>query len=344
MSFELIVSFLRPIEPLLADPAISEIMINGDSSIYIERNGVIEEVPGIHIPEKTLRVAVQNVARRLGDDITEARPILDSRLPDGSRVAAVLKPCSVKGTILNIRKFQTSRFTTHELVRNGTIPAEVLDFLRTAIQARKNILISGGTSTGKTTLLNALATFIPAEERVITIEDTAEIQLAHRNLVSLEAKRAQDVSEAVTVRDLLKATLRLRPDRILLGEIRGSEAFDLLQAMNTGHSGTLSTIHADSAARAVPRFESCILQSDVQLPHRAIRSAIAESIHLLLQIERKNGKRIISELLSIQGYNFAEDRIEFQPVYQHPASAEATVWTKPLQPGSSETTLNHRTV
>ncbi|MBA3638856.1 MAG: CpaF family protein [Acidobacteria bacterium] len=247
MSFDVILPFLRPIAHLIQDPDIAEVMVNASRRVFIERQGRLEEVPGIALDERNLKVAVKNIARALGEDVSEERPILDSRLPDGSRVAAVFPPCSVGGTTLTIRKFQTHFFTGEELVRIGTLTQELLVQLRAIIGGRQNILISGGTSTGKTTLLNALSAYIPDTERVVIIEDTAELQIDKPNLVRFEARRAQADLPAVSIRDLLKATLRHRPDRVVLGEVRGGEAFDLVQALNTGHGGTLSTIHANSA-------------------------------------------------------------------------------------------------
>jgi pilus assembly protein CpaF len=238
MGFELILPFLQPIEHLILDEGISEIMVNGSGRIFIERAGDLREVPDAHLTEKNLQVAVRNIARALGDEVNEQQPLLDSRLPDGSRVAAVIPPCSIGGTTLTIRKFHSKQFTADELVRIGSLTAEVLGILRAAILERHNILISGGTGTGKTTLLNALASFIPEVERIVLIEDTAEIPLEKPNLVRFEARREQPELPAVTIRDLVRASLRHRPDRILLGEVRGGEAFDLLQALNTGHSGS----------------------------------------------------------------------------------------------------------
>jgi pilus assembly protein CpaF len=254
--FEVILPFLRPIQALILNPDISEIMVNGSKRIFIERAGFVEPVPGLSLTEKSLMIAVKNIARRLGDDISEAKPILDSRLPDGSRVAAVIPPCSVNGVTLTIRKFNARHFTMEDLIEIGTLPRSLADYLKQAVLSRKNILISGGTATGKTTLLNILAGFIPHGERLVVIEDTAEIQLHKDNLVRLEARREQPGLPAVTIRDLLTATLRHRPDRIILGEIRGGEAFDLLQLLNTGHSGTLSTVHATTAAQGLARFTS----------------------------------------------------------------------------------------
>lgn len=316
MSFEVILPFLRPIEHLILDADISEIMVNGSARVFIERRGLLEAVPGVSIEEKTLQIAVKNIARRLGDEISDERPLLDSRLPDGSRVAAIFPPCSIGGTTLTIRKFAAKLFTVEELLRIGTLTPAVLDLLRAAIADRKNILVSGGTSTGKTTMLNALASFIDPDDRIVVIEDTAELHLEQSNLVRFEARREQLGSAAVTIRDLVKATLRHRPDRILVGEVRGAEAFDLLQALNTGHSGTLATIHANNAVQSITRLASCVLQSDVQLPFQAIRSSIGDSINVLLHIERRNGRRIVSELVEVDGYDQARDRFEFRTHYQ----------------------------
>ena len=305
MQFETILPFLRPIEHLILDPDISEIMVNADSRIFIEKNGQLMPVPGIIISEQALCAAVKNIARRLGDDISEEKPILDSRLPDGSRVAAVLPPCSIDGITLTIRKFNTKHFTINDLIANGTISENAAEFLREKVRSRQNILISGGTGTGKTTLLNILADFIPDEERILLIEDTAELNIRKSNLVRFETRRQQADVPAVTVRDLLKAALRHRPDRIIVGEVRGGEAFDLLQALNTGHSGSLCTLHANSARQAIARFSDCVLQSGIELPHRAITANIGNSVDLLIHIARLRGRRCISETAIVQGFDSA---------------------------------------
>lgn len=313
--FELILPFLRPIAHLIRDPEVSEIMVNGSQRIFIERRGRIEAVPDLRVDERNLKVAVKNIARALGDNVSEEQPILDSRLPDGSRVAAVLPPCSVGGTTLTIRKFQAQFFTADELVQAGSIPPAVLALLRTAIECQQNILISGGTSTGKTTLLNALTAFLPPNARVALIEDTAELQVDLPNLLRFEARRQQTDLPAVTIRELLRATLRHRPDRIILGEVRGGEAFDLLQALNTGHAGTLSTLHANSAEQALARFSSCVVQSGVELPYQAVRYQIADAIHLVLHLERSHGHRRVHELRRIVRYDGARDRYESELLY-----------------------------
>jgi pilus assembly protein CpaF len=310
MSFDVILPFLRPIAHLIQDPDVSEIMVNGSRRIFVECQGLVREVSDVQLDERNLRVAVKNIARALGDDISEEKPILDSRLPDGSRVAAVFPPCSLGGTTLTIRKFHTRFFTAEELVRIGTMTPEVLETLRGAIAEQKNILISGGTSTGKTTLLNALATFLPEDDRVVLIEDTSELQLDRRNLVQFEARREQAGFPAVTIRDLLRATLRHRPDRIIVGEVRGGEAFDLLQALNTGHAGTLSTIHANTADQALGRFASCVVQSGVELPYQAVRCQIADAIDLVLHLATRQGTRLVDGLISVGRYDPERDRYE----------------------------------
>ena len=315
MSFDLILPFLRPIASLIEDQDISEIMVNGSGDVFTEKRGQIERHPDIVITQQNLTVAVKTIARLLGDDISDDKPILDSRLPDGSRVAAVLPPCSVGGITLTIRKFHNHRWTLAELVHTGAITQDTVQAITAAIGDHRNILISGGTGTGKTTMLNALASLIPPDERLVVIEDTAEIQIKALNLVRLEARRAQETLPAVTIRDLLKATLRHRPDRIILGEIRGEEAFDLLQALNTGHSGTLSTIHANNARQALSRFSSCVLQAKVDLPFTALQTLIADAVHFVLHIERRHARRYVAELLAIDGYDVHTDTYRTHHVY-----------------------------
>lgn len=310
MSFDIILPFLRPIAHLIQDPDVSEIMVNGSSRIFVERHGAVSEVTDVRLEERNLLVAVKNIARALGDDVSEEVPILDSRLPDGSRVAAILPPCSIGGTTLTIRKFQTHFFTADELVRIGTMSSDVLAALRTAIENKENVLISGGTSTGKTTLLNALAAFLPIDERVVLIEDTAELQIERPNLVRFEARREQAGLPAVTIRDLLRATLRHRPDRIVVGEVRSGEAFDLLQALNTGHAGSLSTIHANSAELALARFASCVVQSGIDLPYQAVRHQIADAVRLVLHLVRRGSGRHVDQLLRVVRYEAEGDRYQ----------------------------------
>lgn len=316
--FEMILPFLKPIEHLILDDSISEVMVNGSDRVFIERQGFVQRISGISIGERSLLVAVKNIARRLGDDISESKPILDSRLPDGSRVAAVIPPCSLGGVILTIRKFNTRHFEMEDLIRSGTLDRSLANRLEDFVLGRKNLLIAGGTGTGKTTLLSILGKFIPRDERVLLIEDTAEIHLDQENLVRFEARCEQNGLPAVAIRDLLKAALRHRPDRILLGEIRAGEAFDLLQLLNTGHSGTLSTIHANSARQGLARFTSCVLQSGVDLPYRAIKNNIADSLDVVVYVERRPGRRYISEVIQINGYDPDADLFDYGAVFLAP--------------------------
>jgi pilus assembly protein CpaF len=307
--FETILPFLKPIEHLILDDAISEVMVNGPDRIFIEKQGFVEAVQGIHLGEKSLMIAVKNIARRLGDDISEAKPILDSRLPDGSRVAAVIPPCSVNGLTLTIRKFNARHFGIEDLIQAGSLERWLANQLETYVLARKNILIAGSTGSGKTSLLNVLGKLIPSDERVLLIEDTSEIHMSQENLVRFEARQPQNGLPAITIRDLLKASLRHRPDRLILGEIRGGEAFDLLQLLNTGHSGSLSTLHATSAKQGLARFTSCVLQSGVDLPYRAVKTNVGDSVNIVVHLERRPGRRFVSEVVEIHGYD--PDRDEY---------------------------------
>jgi pilus assembly protein CpaF len=310
MSVELILPFIRDLEPHLADEEVSEIMVNANGAVFIERHGLLEST-NIVIPEENRQSAARNIARLLDSDISEKSPLLDARLPDGSRVAAVMPPASVGGTILNIRKFRSKLFTGDELVRREMLTREMLHWLIDAMDGLQTILISGGTGSGKTTLLNALAAYLPQLERIVVIEDTAEISIAKPNVVRLEARRAQGDVPAVTIRDLLRQTLRLRPDRIILGEVRGAEAFDLLQAMNTGHQGTLSTIHANSAGAALSRFRTCIAMAGV-MPVFSISPSVAEGVQVVVHLGNVNGQRRILEVLRVLRYDGAKDQYEFE--------------------------------
>ena len=315
-SLDRILPFLRPIEDLLRDPAITELMVNdGGRRVFVERNGGLELLADRTLEGRNLTVAIKNIARACGDEISEAQPILDARLEDGSRVAAMFPPCAVAGPALTIRKFGR-RYTLDDLVKNKTLSPVLAQRLIAAIRAEQNVLISGGTGTGKTTLLNALAAHIPDSNRIVVIEETAEIHLDKPNLLRFEARRAQiplgheTPLPAVTIADLVRATLRHRPDRIIVGEVRGAEAFDLLQALNTGHLGSLTTIHANSAEQALTRLAHCVLTANVGLPHRSIREAIALAIHLVVHIARINGARGVTELVSVSGFDGGTERFD----------------------------------
>jgi pilus assembly protein CpaF len=317
-SLDRILPFLRPIEDLLLDPAITEVMVNdGGRCVFVERERGVELVPGRSLESRNLTVAIKNIARACGDEISDMQPLLDARLEDGSRVAAMFPPCSVTGPVLTVRKF-TRRYSLDDLVHVGMMTATIAGQLADGVLGQQNILISGGTGTGKTTLLNALAALIPNADRIVVIEETAEIHLDKPNLLRLEARRAQaplgseQPLPPVSIADLLRATLRHRPDRILLGEVRGAEAFDLLQALNTGHLGSLSTIHANSAEQALMRLAHCVLTANVGLPLRSIREAIALAIHLIVHLERVEGHRQVTGIVAVRGYDTTDDRFSLK--------------------------------
>ncbi len=308
--FELILPHVKPIRHLILDPSISEVMINDDRTVWIDEAGHLKQVKDVVIPEQSLKDALINIARVLDQDISPESPILHSRLPDGSRVCALWPPASLRGPALSIRKFLPVHLTTAELVERGSLPSPVLDFLLMAIENQENVLISGGTTSGKTTLLNALARHIPAQERIVVIEDTAEIKLEHPNTVRLEAQKAQPGREAITISHLLETALRLRPDRIIVGEVRNTAAYDLLQAMNTGHSGTMTTLHANTARLALTRLASLALRAEQNIDHAAIRSEIADVVNLVVQTTQNKltGRRYVSEIVRVDRYNYKTDQ------------------------------------
>ncbi|MPZ21702.1 MAG: CpaF family protein [Luteitalea sp.] len=312
---DLIAPFLRPIAALIDDPSISEVMVVQTEHVFVEREGRVEAVPDIRLTEAKLTAAVKHIARWHHEDIGPHRPLLDTRLDDGSRVAIAMPPVSVDGITLTIRKFAGRRYTTRELVDLGTLTEPMLTSVEAAMAARENILISGGTTTGKTTMLNALTALLPRHEVILLIEDTAEIYLPHPHLVRFEAHH--DDHCTVTIRDLVRASLRHRPDRLIIGEVRGAEAFDLLQALNSGHRGTLTTIHANSARTAVTRLASCVLTAGEHLPYEAILAHIADSIRYLLHLRRRDGMRYASELVRLDAYQFGTGQFAFTTLHTH---------------------------
>jgi pilus assembly protein CpaF len=292
-----------PIEEFLHDPTITEIMVNGYRDIYIERGGKLYKTEKRFRDEGHLNRIIQKIVGQVGRRVDEASPYVDARLPDGSRVNVILPPVSVRGATLTIRKFSTEPFTTEDLIEFQTLTRRASDFLEACVKGRLNILVSGGTGTGKTTTLNVLSNYIPKDERIITIEDAAELKLWHEHLVSLEYRPPNIEGKGeVTIRDLVRNALRMRPDRIIVGEIRGGEALDMLQAMNTGHDGSLSTVHANSPRDVLSRVETMALMAGMDLPLRAIREQVSRAIHLIVHQSRlPDGSRRITHITEIQG-------------------------------------------
>jgi pilus assembly protein CpaF len=294
---------LGPIQPLLEDPTVTEIMVNGPDEVYVERRGQIEPAGVSFEDQAHIRMIVERIVAKVGRRIDAAAPMVDARLPDGSRVNAVLPPVTIGSPTLTIRKFSQVDMTMNQLIAHGTLTDEVADFLRACVEAKCNILISGGTGTGKTTLLNALSSFIPSHERIITVEDTAELQLQQRHVVRMEARPANvEGVGKVDIRDMVRNALRMRPDRVVVGECRGPEALDMLQAMNTGHEGSLTTLHANSSRAALSRLETMVLTAGVDLPHRAIRDQVVDAIDLVVQLNRlADGSRRVIEVAEVIG-------------------------------------------
>ena len=292
-----------PLDPLLADPAITEIMCNAHDEIWVERAGCIEQTDHSFRDEAHYRSVIERIVSRVGRRLDEGSPMVDARLPDGSRMNAIIPPLAVHGAVLTVRKFSPDPYTAADLVRFGTLPIALVPVLEACVAGKLNVLISGGTGTGKTTLLNVLSSFIPDGERIITIEDAAELRLQQPHVVSLEARPANaEGAGEVAIRDLVRNALRMRPDRIVVGESRGAEAFDMLQAMNTGHEGSLTTVHANTARDALRRLETMVLMAGFDLPVRAIREQIASGIHLVVQLERQpGGRRVVSSITEVQG-------------------------------------------
>jgi len=292
---------LGPLEDLLADPSVEEVMVNGPDEVYVERAGRIKEVDVRFPDEEALRNTIERILAPLGRRIDELSPMVDARLADGSRVNVVIPPLAVDGPALSIRRFGASRPGALELVERGSLSSTQCELLERAVGDRRSILVSGGTGAGKTTLLNALSGFIDSGERIVTIEDAAELRLQQRHVVRLESRPASVEGKGeVTVRDLLRNALRMRPDRIVIGEVRGPEALDLLTALNTGHEGALSTLHANSAADALSRLETLALMAGVGLPHEAIAEQVQRGVDLVVHVERRpDGSRHVAEVAEV---------------------------------------------
>jgi pilus assembly protein CpaF len=311
-----------PIEPLLADASISEIMVNGPQDVWIEREGRLHQTTIRFADEHHVRRIINKIVGQVGRRIDESSPMVDARLPDGSRVNAVLPPLSLTGPLLTIRKFSKQRLDFDDMVRIGTLTAESVEFLRVALHAELNILISGGTGSGKTTLLNAMSTEISDDVRIITIEDAAELRLNQRHVLRLESRPKNIEGQGeIPIRELVRNSLRMRPDRIIVGEVRGAEALDMLQAMNTGHDGSLSTIHANSPRDALGRVETMVLMAGLEFPVRAVRQQLASALDLIVHIERfSDGKRRVTAVTEVQ--RMESDVVTLQDLFSYELDAD----------------------
>ncbi len=294
---------LGPLEPLLADPGVADVLVNSYSNVYVERYGKLERTDVQFRDERHLMRIIDKIVSRIGRRVDESQPWVDARLEDGSRVNVIIRPCAVDGPTVSIRKFSRDPLTLDRLVDIGTLTPQAVNLLRGLVEARLNILISGGTGSGKTTMLNALSAFIDPTQRIVTIEDAAELQLKQDHVVRLETRPASaEGTAAVTQRDLVRNALRMRPDRIIVGEVRGSEAFDMLQAMNTGHDGSMTTIHANTARDALSRLEQMVAMMGGEIPMSAVRRQIASGLEIVLQLARlPDGKRRILSVSEITG-------------------------------------------
>jgi pilus assembly protein CpaF len=310
-----------PLEPLLADPSITEVMANGPKNVYIERYGLIEKTNVTFENDSHLMRIIDRIVSPLGRRVDESSPMVDARLPSGYRVNATIPPLSLDGPLLTIRKFATTPYTAQDLIANGTLSPNLVSFIKACVEARVNLVISGGTGTGKTTLLNVVSAFIPNRERILTIEDTAELQMKQEHVGRLE-KRPPNVEGKgeVTIRQLVINALRMRPDRIIVGEARGGEALDMLQAMNTGHDGSMTTIHSNSPRDTLRRIETMVLMAGMELPLKAIREQVASAIELIVHMNRmRDGTRKVTQVSEVQGLE--GDAIVMQDIFVYEQTA-----------------------
>jgi pilus assembly protein CpaF len=336
-----------PLDAPLADPTITEIMCNGHDEIFIEREGLLELTDLSFADEDQFRQVIDKIVSAVGRRVDESSPMVDARLPNGSRVNAIIPPLALRGPVLTIRKFSEDPFTAKDLVNFGTFSLDFVHVLEACVRGKLNVLISGGTGTGKTTLLNVLSSFIPERERILTIEDAAELQLQQPHVVSLESRPANAEGRGeVRIRDLVRNALRMRPDRIVVGEVRGAEALDMLQAMNTGHEGSLTTVHANTPRDALSRLETMVLMAGFELPVRAIREQIASAINVIVQLERQNdGTRKVTSVQEIQGMEgdviLLQEVFKFHPHLSRDGRQIGELEATGLRPKFAEKLLEH---
>lgn len=326
--------YLAPIRPYLADSSVTEVMINAPDEIYVERGGQLVLTDAKFADREVYEAAVNNILQFTGKSLADEETLVDARLPDGSRVHVAKAPCARLGTVMSIRKFSKMMLDIDWLIELGSLTPEARDFLKVAVVAEQNVLVAGGTSSGKTSLLNAMSAFIPSGERLVVIEDSAELQLQKEHLVSLESKPADTFGRgAIGVRDLFKSSLRLRPDRIIIGEVRGGEALDMIQAMTSGHGGSMGTLHANTPADALNRLETMALMSKVELPLHALRSQVSSAIDLIVQMSRQiGGRRLvthISEVLPLGDHSYYQLRDIFTMQQIDDGDGGKAMWLSP---------------
>jgi pilus assembly protein CpaF len=321
-----------PLEPLLRDDSVTEVMVNSHDHVYVERKGKLEASDATFVDNAHLLRIIDKIVSQVGRRVDEASPMVDARLPDGSRVNAIIPPLSLRGPTLTIRKFARDPYTIDDLIAFGSVTPEAAQFLSACVRGKLNVLISGGTGTGKTTTLNALSAFVPNDERIVTIEDAAELQLQQAHVITLESRPPNIEGEGeIRIRELVRNALRMRPDRIIVGEVRGPETLDMLQAMNTGHEGSLTTIHANSPRDALSRLETLVMTAGVELPHRAIREQISSAFDLLVQISRLvDGSRRITHITEV--LRMESDVITLQDIFvAKPPDEDESAAGKPVQ-------------
>jgi len=337
-----------PIEPFLAEDIVTEIMVNGYDQIYVEREGVIESTDAAFVDDDHLYRIIDKIVSQVGRRIDESSPMVDARLPDGSRVNAIIPPLSLRGPTLTIRKFSRDPYTMEDLIGFGSVTEKAAGFLQACVEGKLNVLISGGTGTGKTTMLNALSASIPEAERIVTIEDAAELQLQQSHWVRLESRPANIEGEGeVKIRDLVRNALRMRPDRIVVGEVRGAETLDMLQAMNTGHEGSLTTIHANSPRDALRRLETMVLMSGIQFPMQAIREQVASALDVIVHLTRLvDGTRRVSKITEVQGMESEvitlQDIFLARPMHERTIATETPTFLQPLENTGLQPHFRHK--